>query len=73
MRLKKTLSILIALCMMLSLMPAAAMAEDPAGDEQSLENRMQPEHQAALDGPENGTQAEAPAARAIFARMSRTA
>ena len=58
---KRFLSLLLCLVLFLSLMPAAAMAEDPAGDEQSLENRMQPEHQAALDGPENGTQAEAPA------------
>ena len=33
---KRFLSLLLCLVMFLSLMPAAAMAEDPAGDEQSL-------------------------------------
>ena len=49
MKLRKLLSILLVLCMMLSLAPAAAMAEEPADDGQSLEKRTLPALHAVLD------------------------
>ena len=49
MKLRKLLSILLVLCMMLSLAPAAAMAEEPADDGERLEKRTLPALHAVLD------------------------